>query len=129
MIIFMVNCMKFLVFILFKLFYLSLLCRNFQRWRLSYFSTIREFCHRSVWNCDSDPLYKPQIGKRAHMRLFQFLKRGKQGARKNSTMGTRVEMWGNDLWSISIKKRTRTTSEQNISNKLAMLFFYLLICL
>jgi len=53
--------MKFRVFILSKLFYLSLLCRNFQRWRLSYFSTIREFCHRSAWNCDSDPLYKSQI--------------------------------------------------------------------
>ncbi|KYN41188.1 GRAM domain-containing protein 1B [Trachymyrmex septentrionalis] len=51
------------------------------------------------------------------MRLFQFLKREKRSAVKNSTMGTRVEMCGNNLWSISITgKRNRTISEQTNSN-------------
>ncbi|KYM92393.1 GRAM domain-containing protein 1B [Atta colombica] len=50
------------------------------------------------------------------MRLFEFLKREKRSAIKNSTMGTRVEC-GNDLWSISITgKRNRTISEQINSN-------------
>ncbi|KYM93429.1 GRAM domain-containing protein 1B [Cyphomyrmex costatus] len=55
------------------------------------------------------------------MRLFQFSKREKRGTIKNSTMGTRVEMWGNDLWSISFTgKRTRTIPEQiNSSNHLS----------
>lgn len=63
------------------------------------------------------------------MRLFQFLKREKRGATKNPTMGARVEMWGNDLWSISIMgKKNRTTSESKSSNKLAMFILFFSVC-
>lgn len=65
--------------------------------------------------------------KSARMTLLQFLKYEKRGATKNSIMGTRVEMWGNDLWSISVMKRNRKTSERSRSHKLAMLIFF--VCL
>lgn len=44
-------------------------------------------------------------------------------------MVTRVEMWGNDLWSISIKKKNKKEeiSEKSNSNKLAVLIFF--VCL
>lgn len=44
--------------------------------------------------------------------------------RKNVKMGqTRVDMWGNDLWSISIMgRKNKTVPEQNKSDKLVFMF-------
>lgn len=71
------------------------------------------------------------IDKSAQMRLFQVLKRDKRKATKNSTMTTRVEMVGNDLWSIAITKKSKKeeTPVRRNSNKLAVFIFSFAYCL
>lgn len=62
------------------------------------------------------------------MKLPGVLKRkieeGGATKRKNAKMGqTRVDMWGNDLWSISIMgKKNKTVSERKKSDKLVFVF-------
>lgn len=61
------------------------------------------------------------------MRLPRILKRKIEKGRttKDAKMGhgTRVDMWGNDLWSISIMGKKNKIPEQNKSNKLVFVFF------
>lgn len=64
------------------------------------------------------------------MRLPRVLKRKieKRKTTKDEKMGghrTRVDIWGNDLWSISIMgKKNKTIHEQNKSNKLVFVFIW-----
>lgn len=62
------------------------------------------------------------------MRLPRILKRKveRRRTKKDAKMdhGTRLDVWGNDLWSISIMdKKSKTVPEQNKSDKLVLVFF------